>query len=326
MTIKRRVARFSLSILLVWVLCCGSSLADVVDRIVAVVNNDIITQLDLNKATLPYMKKIEAAGYPDDKKQAIVYKLKLDMLNRMIERKLADQEAKRLHLSVSDQEVDRAIENLKQNQLMTQEDLEKALEQDGLTLKEYRENMRQEILRPKLINFSVKSKVIVTDQDVKKYYEKNTTEFSGTKRYHLYNILIKEDPYALTDKNKKLDLIESIKTKLDTGEDFKNLSKEYSEAPNASQSGDLGFFDLETFSQQLQDAISKLNTGEYTQVINTSQGYQLFFIEEIQETGGKTLEQATKEISEKLYNEIAEKKFRSWIESLQEKSYIKIML
>jgi len=326
MIVKKKAAGFILIILSSWLLTCGNSMAFVVDRIVAVVNNDIITQVDLNKAVLPYMKKIDAASYTEEKKKAIVYKLKQDMLNRMIERKLADQEAKRLHLSVSDQQVDKAIENFKKSQLMTQEDLEKALAQDGLTFKEYRENMRQEILRPKLINFRVKSKVIVTDEDIKEYYEKNTSEFAGTRKYHLYNILIKEDTFSVTGKNKKLELIESIKTRIDKGEDFKVLAKQYSEAQNASQGGDLGFFDLETFSQQLQEAISKLKKGEHTKVINTSQGYQLFFIEEIQEVGGKTLEQASEEISKKLYNEIAEKKFRSWIESLQDKAHIKILL
>ncbi len=301
--------------------------ARVIDRIVAVVNDDIITLTELNKAVSPYVDRINSAGYSSEKKKEILYKIKKDMLDRMIDKMLTDQEIKRLHITVTDQEVDNAIERLKQSQSMTQEDLEKALKQNGLTLKEYRERMRREILRPKLINYEIKSKVIVTDQDIKKYYNEHKQKFSGVNKYHLCNICLPVDANASDEiKAEKYKKAEKIKKMLDQGKNFNDLAKKYSEVPNAADGGDLGTFEMGALSGKIRNAVSGLKPGKYTDVILTDQGYQIFYLEDVKTENGKTLDEISTQISKKLYKEKAEKKFKSWLESLKEKSHIKIML
>ncbi len=315
------------SVLCVCFLCSTLSQARVVDRIVAVVNNDIITLTDLNKAVSPYIEKINSAGYSSEKRKEILYKIKKDMLDRMIDQKLTDQEVKRLHITVTDQEVDNAIERFKQAQSMTQEDLEKALKQSGMTLKEYRDKIHQEILRPKLINYEIKSKVIVTDQDIKKYYADHKQEFSGINKYHLCNICIPVDSNASDElKAEQYNKIEKIKKMLDQGKNFRDLAKKYSEVPNASSGGDLGTFEIGALSGKIRDAVSELTPGKYTDVILTDNGYQIFYLEDVKTENGKTFADVSAQISKKLYKEKAEKKFKSWLESLREKSHIKIML
>lgn len=289
--------------------------AEVVDRIVAIVNDDIITLIELNKAIRPYAQKIESAGYTGEKKAKILFKLRTDMLSRMVDRKLTDQEVRKLRLTVTDKEVDAAIERLKQAQMMTQEDLDKALEQDGMDFAQYREKIREEILRPKLINYSVKSKVIVTDGEISDYYKAHAADYAGVREYHLFNILVTQE-----------NLLDTLRTRLADGDDFKALAREFSEAPNAGDGGDLGVFRMETLSDQLKAAIAGLGMGEHTDVIPTDQGYQIFFLESILAPQGQTLDQVKDEIARKLYDEIVEEKFGSWLDSLREKSYIKTML
>ncbi|MBF0209288.1 MAG: SurA N-terminal domain-containing protein [Desulfamplus sp.] len=288
-----------------------------IDRIVAIVNNDVITLLELKDALAPYVAKVEASDYTSDKKKEIVNQLTQDMLSRMIERKLTDQEAKRVKITVSDREVDEAIERLKQSQLMSQDDLEKALKDDGLSFLEYREKIREEILRPKLINYTIKSKVVITDKDIKDYYEKNNQTFSGKRRYFLRNILKKDRDSA-----------DLIKKRLDGGEDFKAVAAAASEAPNADEEGELGFFDWETLSDTIKDAIENLKSGDHTDVISTDQGYQIFYVETIDDNQNLAPLDAevSEAISKKLYNEIVEKKFREWLDDLKKKSHIKLML
>lgn len=305
----------------------GWTSADIVDRIVAIVNNDIITLSELNKALLPYMEKIESATYSGEKKKAILYQLRQDMLNRMIERMLTDQEVEKFNLTVSEKEVDNAIERLKSAQFMTREDLENALAQDGTTFEDYREKIRQEILRPRLINYVIKSKVVVTDDDVKTYYNTHKEEYVGEKKYFLHNILLETPAHTSDEFNRKQHTIAlSIFEKLKKGEDFKTLAIQYSQAPNAGDGGELGLFSLEAISSRISEAIAKLSPGEYTNVISTDRGYQIFFLSKIETIGGKSLEEARDTISTKLYNETVEKKFRIWLDSLREKSHIKIML
>ena len=314
-----------------------SSGVKLIDRIVAVVNNDAITLVELNSAIQPYIEKLESSGYSPEKKNDIVYKLTGDMLNRMIERKLTDQEAKRVKITVSDKEVDNAIERLKQSQLMSQEELEKAIKDDGLSFADYREKIREEILRPKLINQSIKSKVVITDSDIKKYYEEHNQNFSGKKRYYLRNILLTSPDYSGsvdksgengsdTDREELKRRAEKIKQRLDAGEDFKTIATAESQAPNAPEGGDLGFFDWDILSDTIRNAVEPLKAGQHTGVIATDQGYQIFYVENIESQNLTSLDDVSKEISKKLYDDIVEKKFREWLDDLKKKSHIKIML
>lgn len=294
---------------------CGNVYAEIVDRIVAIVNEDIITLTELNAALRPYVDKIDSAGYTGDQKEKILFKLRTDMLSRMVDRKLTDQEVKKFNITVTDKEVDAAIERLKQAQLMTQEDLEAALEKDGMTFADYREKMRLEIMRPKLINYSVKSKVIVTDKEVADYYAEHQAEYAGVRKFRISNILVPEKRAA-----------EAVWNRLEKGEDFKTLAGELSKAPNAAEGGALGSFALETLSDQLKNTIGKLTPGQYTNVIPTDQGFQIFFLNEIVESKGNALDEVKDEIQKKLYDSIVEEKFNSWLESLRAKSLIKTML
>ena len=303
------------SLIIISVSFCGSISADVIDRIVAIVDNDIVTLVQLNKETSPYMKNIESSEYSGDKKKEAIQTINKKILNALIDRSLTQQEAKKYHLDVSVVEIDNAVENVKESKSITQEEFEKALEQEGLTLKDYRENIKKQILQAKLINHAVKSKVIITESEIKKVYEDSTKKYSGKKKYHLRNILIKNE-----------DEIKEIKKKLDKNKDFSSLAKEYSIASNASDGGDLGTFDINNFSISIKDSISKLNKGDYTDVMQTTQGFQIFYVEDIVVEGVKTFQEAYDAIHASLYNEQVEKRFKTWLESLKEKAHIKIML
>jgi len=309
------------------ILFCLISLcaAEVVDRIVAIVNDEVITLTELNQELLPYVEKINRSDYPREKKDKIVYQLKQDMLDRMIDRMLTDQEVARIGITVSENEVDTAIERLKQSQFMTQEDLEKALAHDGVTYQEYREKIHQEILRPKLINYSVKSKVVVTDTDIEAYYHDHKALYTAKKKYHLYNILISFDRSG-GSKSALFEKAQKIREMLDRGDSFKELAETYSQAPNASEGGDLGILEADHLSDTLKQKISKLKEKEYSDVIETEQGFQLFYVEDIQSAGVKKFEDVKEEIAKTLYDEIVEKKFNSWLDSLRENSHIKKML
>ena len=126
----------------------------------------------------------------------------------------------------------------------------------------------------------------------------------------------------MKDKSK----IDEVKKKLDGKEDFSALAKQYSMAPNAPDGGDLGTFDVTSFSVGIKDSISLLKKGEYTDVIQTPQGFQIFYAVEIEQGNNKTFEQVRDEIQESLYQEQVKEKFETWLESLKKKAHIKILL
>ena len=315
MKMKKRINWSILFLMMIyWIFSCSVS-AEVIDKIVAIVDSDIITLVELNKETSVYRNKIEAEAHSDDKKQKMVQEINVKVLNALIDNSLTQQEAIKYRISVSDNAVDNVVKNMMESRSMSLEQLEKALDNDGLTLTEYRKNIKKQILRNKLINHAVKSKVVVLESDIKSYYENHKEDYSGQKKYYLRNILINKE-----------DKIQEISSQLDAKKDFKELAKQYSIAPNAKDGGDLGLFDIQNFPDNIKTEIAKLKKGQFTDIIITPQGFQIFYIEDIVFDGGKTYDQARDEIHKILYNAQVEKKFKTWLESLKQNAHIEIML
>jgi len=288
--------------------------AQVVDRIIAIVDSDIITLVDLNRETASYRKKIEKSPYPESRKLEMIEKVNMDMLNIMIDHSLTRQEAEKFGITVSDEEVETAVDNMRESRSLSQKAFGKALKNEGFTLSEYQKKIKKQILQTRLINHAVKSKVIILESDIKNYYQSHGEKYSGIKKYYLRNILL--------DNREKM---EQIRGEIKGKDDFIRFAQNYSMAPNAQDGGDLGLFDITDFPSELKDEISKLSRDQFTQVISTARGFQIFYIEDIVLEGGKTIEQAHDEIYTILYNQSVEKKFITWLDSLKKKAHIKIM-
>ena len=303
-----------------------SQSAEIVDRIVAVVNDDIITLSELNQSIKPYEDKIHALGYPEEKEREMRFKVREGVLNQLIDKKIEDQQIKRSNIKISEEQIDQTIERIKEKNFFTDEDLRLALAKDGLTMEAYRNKIKEEILRTRLINFEVKSKIVITGEDIAAYYEKHQDTYGGKQKYHLRNILIRIPTFA--DENKKLEIrakIDEILKKLKAGQSFETMARNYSDPSTAAEGGDLGLFELDSLSPQLQKTIKGMKPGEFTPVLETDQGYQIFFLQEILETPGKSFEDVSPEIGRILFGENADKKYQEWIEGLRKRSAIKII-
>ncbi len=316
-----------------WIFCLFGLLpipkdgyAEIVDRIVAVVNDDIITLFELNQSLKPYAERIMQSGFSPEKEQQMLYKVREDILNQLIEQKIEAQEIKLSNITVSEKEIDNTIERIKEVNFYTDENLRAALDNEGITMETYRQRLKEQMLRTRLVNLKVKSKIVITNEDIKSYYEKHQDKYGGKKKYHLRNIIIKVPLFADNEEKLKIQKrMEAVLEQLAAGESFEALAAMYSESSLADQGGYLGEFELEALSPQLQQAIKDMTAGEYTQVLDTDQGYQIFFIDDVETTPGKTLEEVSPEIERILFNEVVNQKFREWIEDLRKQSHIKVI-
>jgi len=300
--------------------------AQVVDRIVAIVNDDIITLYDLNQAFTPYANRIKALGYSADRERQMLFKIREDVLNQLIDQKIEDQEIKRFNIYISEKEIDNAIERIKETNFFTDEDIRSALATDGLTMEDYREKIREQILRSKLINIQVKSKIVITEEDIKAYYKNHQDVYSGKKKYYLRNIIMRVPSHATEKEKLKIkSKMEIVLDQLKAGQPFDKMAQLYSESPQASNGGDIGLFTLDQLSPVLQNVIKKTEPGNFTSIIDTDQGYQIFFVQKTVNTSGRSLKEVSSDIERKLYDEIINKKFKAWIEDLRKKSVIKII-
>lgn len=299
---------------------------EIVDRVVAVVNDEIILLSELNQALDPFAKKLGQYEYSQQQKQQLSYKLREEILNQLINERLTDQQIKKNGIEISSAEVDASIEQMKQTNRLTDEALRKALSEQGITMEEFREKIREQILRTKLVSREVKSKIVITKEDIKRFYEKEYGKYAEIKKYHLRSILMQVPSKATVQEKMTIEnKMRAIHEKLEQGENFEELAKTHSHPSLAPSGGYLGAFTLETIAPKIRDTIVDLKAGEFTEILDTDQGYQIFFLDKIEVDKGKSLEEVSGEIEEKLYKEIVDEKFNTWLQELRNRSHIKII-
>jgi peptidyl-prolyl cis-trans isomerase SurA len=298
----------------------------VVDRIVAVVNDEIITLFDLNLAFQPFAENIRALGYSPEKERETLFKLRSDLLSQLINQKLTGQETKRNNITISEQEIDRAIERIKESRFYTDEDLRAGLAKQGLTMEEYRKVLKEQLLRNKLVNREVKSKIVITEVDIKNYYESHVENYRGEKKYHLWNIFIRIS--ALADgpeKQNALEKMEAVLVRLKQGQPFESFAVTNPGSPSTPAGADLGLYRLDELSSQLQDVVKNMRTGEFSSILETDNGYQIIYVQKILETESKSFSEVKPEIRDILYNQAVDDKYQAWLNELRKKSHIKII-
>ena len=315
----------------VWVLvftatATASAASEVLDRIVAVVNEDIILLSELEERMEPYAQRIRQQGFDLNKERRMLFDVRDEMLNRLVDEKLTDQEIQRNDIQVDEAEIDNTIERIKATNTFTDEDLRRFLEQDQMTMEQYRENIKEQVLRTRLVNYQVKSKIVITEEEIRAYYDDHPEIYGGKLRYHLRNILMRVPDFASdAEKQTISQRMQQIESRIQAGESFADLARSYSQSPAAADGGDIGEFTKETLSPKIQEAVDGLIPGQATGVLDTDQGFQLFYVEAISRTEGKPLDSVREEIHQKLFAEVVDKKFLSWLEDLRSQSHIKII-
>jgi peptidyl-prolyl cis-trans isomerase SurA len=324
-----KVRRMLTVIAWVWLLIATASTgslqaqeSEVVDRIVAVVNSDIVTLYDLNRAFKPFEANIKALRYPPEKERQTLFQVRSDLLNQLIDSQLADQQIKRYQISVTQKEIDSTIERLKEARSFTDEQLREGLAAQGLTMEEYRKEIESQILRTKLVNREVKSKIVITQEDIKAYYEKHKEKYAGNRKYYLWNIFTKASEY---EKDAALKEMQTVEAKLKQGTSFEALVKQLNKSSSPAKGTDLGLYRREELSTQLQKVVENLKAGEYSQVLETNFGYQIIYVQDIRETPSKPLEELEADIKQTLYNEYVDNRYQEWLGELRARSYIKII-
>ena len=325
---RRRMLAVVLAVLGCWMWSASAPAeTDLVDRIVAIVNDDVITLYDLEQALKPYRQQIKELGYSQDQERRMLFKLREDLLNQLIDEKLTDQEVRKYKISVSEAEVDRFLENIKKTSSYTDEQLQEELAREGMTLDEYRKRIKERMLRMQLLNREVKSKIVITEEDVRAYYDAHRDQYAGQKKYHLKHIIIRVS--AGSDSGQReaaLQKIRLIQERLKAGESFESLADRYSDPELTLKGGELGVFAFDSLAPQVQDAIDGLAAGGISPVVESENGFQIFLVAGIESTPGRTLEEASAEIENKLAEEVVDTHFSQWLENLRSSSHIKVIL
>lgn len=300
--------------------------ARVVDRIVAVVNDEVITLSELDSAVEPYLRNIPESE-DEENRQKIIAETRSAILNKLINDILLRQEAKRLGLVVKEEDVAKTTKDMISSRNISMEDLEKALAKEGTSLEAYKKEIEEHLLKMKLIGVCVKSKISVTDEEIGAYYRKHRSDYEGRQEVRIKQILIVVPEGSGQQERRKLKAKAGmIYKRLIEGEPFELLASRYSDGPSARTGGDLGFIEKGVMFPSVDKVAFSLKNGEVSDVIESPVGFHIIKVTDRRGAGVKSLELVREEIREKISNTKVEKKFFEWIEELRKKSYIEIRL
>lgn len=318
----------ALLVLFCLVMAAGTavSAAETVDRIVAIVNDDIIRLKELESAMNSATQQMRAGGSPARSMPGDLQGRRNEVLNHLINRTLADQVIEAEGISVSSAEIDQAIDRMRSMNDLTEEELKRSLKMNGLDMETYREEIRRQILQSKLVNRKVKSSIVITDADIREYYENHPEKYREKTKYRLKNIFMGLDESAGDNERETIrQRMAEAMAELENGKPFEAVAEKYSEGSNASKGGELGAFSLDELQEELQPAIKNLSAGETSPIVETEQGFQIFYLEEMVKPPGESLEKVSGDIRKLLYDKAVDKKFQEWIKNLRKDAHIKII-
>ncbi|NOX80558.1 MAG: hypothetical protein GXP57_05635 [Deltaproteobacteria bacterium] len=327
-----RLQRYWLAALVLFLILRGTAVADVVDRVVAIVNNDVITLSEVNEEGKPLFQRI-AEQVPAAELQAALQQARRSVIQKLIEKKIMQEEAKKKHITVSDDEVNKAIERILARNHTTMKQLKIQLAAMGMTEKQYRENLRSQILSSKLINYEIRSKIIVPEDKILDYYDTHYTKHIGEGDYYILQIGCswKKDLGAAELKAAKAAArkkIEHVRSLAVAGQDFKELARQYSDLPSAADGGDIGIFKKDEMAPYMRDAVTSIKPGEISRICETPDGYQIFKVLSSKE--GKIITKAPfksvkDDIYQTLYQQEMQVRLKQWLTKMQNQAYIKIL-
>jgi peptidyl-prolyl cis-trans isomerase SurA len=300
--------------------------AEITDRIIAIVNGDVITLMELNNTFEPYRKKIEES-YRGPDKEKIIEDNRLMMLNKMIENILIDQEAKKTGLIVKDEEVMETITNLLARKKYTMEDLLNNLAQENSTFEAHKKDVKEHLLRMKLVRHELKSKIMITEEEIGEYYRQNRENYEGKEAVRLKQILLIFPRGA--DEKVKTNLrteVDAIFARLQKGDSFDALASRYSQGPAAAAGGDIGFVEKGSMQSVVESAAFSLKKDEVSGVIESPIGFHIIKLIDKRGAGIKPIESVREEIKAKIEEDKWDKKYLEWIKELRKKSVIEIKL
>ncbi len=316
------------SVLPVVALLLGSGAsAELVDRVAAVVNSDIITLTEVEKRAAPELALLADTNAKDKATQR--NRIIREALDQLVADRLVDWQLKEQHVEVTDQEVEVAAESVKTQNGFDQQKLEDALRAQNMTLASWKNDvLRKQLARYKLIKSKVEGKVKVSDEDVKSEYQKWVRMESSDAEIHARHILLKVDAAAPPEEVEKAR--QRAKKITDEarqpGVDFTELAKKKGEGASAQEGGDLGFFRRGVMLEEFEKVAFALKPGEISDPVRTSYGWHVIKVEERRAVPMKSYQEMEASLREKLRTAQMEKASDSYIQELKQSAVVDLKI
>ncbi|MFZ4403264.1 MAG: peptidylprolyl isomerase [Pseudobdellovibrionaceae bacterium] len=299
-----------------------STQAEVVERIVAIVNSEVVLESDFQNLK----NSIHKPGLVDE---TLINKPLADLksnrklqLDYLIHEKLIEAEIKRLNLSVTTDRVDQEIKELAKKNSISQEEMLLAIKSQGVTIAEYRDFLKNKIEKQSLIDSEIISKLKVSDEEaLNEYIKKNPNAKSSVDEYSISHIFFNPKKGGAKGASERA---EKVLSDLKQGKSFESLAESYSEDSNFSASGFFGTFKSGEFLKEFEEAVINLKPNETSQVIKSKKGFHILKLLSKKVISDSNFEKQKNNIKSELLEVKFKQQFNLWLQIKKEEAFIKI--
>jgi peptidyl-prolyl cis-trans isomerase SurA len=291
-----------------------------VERIIARINNKIITQRQFDKQRDTLHAKL-AQQYSGQQLEQEFDQQSKNLLRDMIDQDLIVQKANDDDINVDTDVIKHLDEIRQQYHLKSLQDLQDAVEKDGMNWEDFKDQIKKQLQMQKVIAQEVGSRIMLTRADARKYFDAHKNDFDSPPGVHLAEIMISSEKHTPAEAEK---LAKKAQTEIQNGSRFSDVAKELSDSSSAKEGGDVGFFKQGTISDAIAKDIAKVDVGEVTPIIKTQYGYMIFKVLEKRTGQHPSFDQIADQVMNYLYDQKVQEGLRPFLTKLRNESSIRL--
>jgi peptidyl-prolyl cis-trans isomerase SurA len=299
----------------------------VLEEIVARVNNDVITREDLEHArqAMENEAREDCQNCNADQLRVQIAAKDKNLLRDLIDQSLLVQRAKDAGINVDTEVIKRLDAIRQQYKLPDMEALESEVTKTGQGFEDFKGQIRDQLLTQELMRKEVGGRIIISHEDVEKYYNEHKSEFVRPETVVLREIFVSTEGKSGADIPALRKKADSLRDRvLKNGDDFGEMAKHFSDSSTAPQSGELGAFERSQLDPKVAEKVFALDRGGMTDVIETKTGFEILEVQERYQAGEQPLDKVEGEITNRLYDQRMEPAMRTYLTTLREDSYVQI--
>lgn len=298
----------------------------VLDRVAAVVNGDPVTLSELQERAGLEWRHVQSMQPGQERDQARVRVLRA-ALDQVVSERLLEAQAKELSVEATDAQVDAAIDDIKRKNQLNDEQLDRALDEQGLDRSSFRRQLKRDIEAFRILEMKVKTRIKVTDEDVRSWYQAHPNEFAGEERVRARHIFLPVPAEATPAQEAAVRAQgEIIRNRLLAGEDFATVARQVSKGPSAAEGGDLGFLKRGTIQPELEKVVFSLQENQISGLIRTKPGFHIIKVEERKAAGRQPFDAVKDSIRDRLVGERVETQRSQYLAELRKDAVIDVRL
>ncbi|RQD65576.1 SurA N-terminal domain-containing protein [Desulfonatronovibrio magnus] len=289
--------------------------ASLVNRVVALVDGKSITLFELDarmRHLIGLFDDVDISQIPESQ----LRQTQQQVLQQMINDLLLKQEAEKFGIEVTQREISNHIEQIKIENNFTKEQFEQTLRQQGLTREVFEDQIKDSIIRQRVLSMMVRRKIVVTQDEIKAYYQNNIDQFAQEKQVHLKVILVPTKGHA-----------QRVREEIMAGRmDFNSAAQEFSQGPNADEGGDLGFVAWNRLASDWRNALTGMTQGDISQAFEVRGAGALLKLVEGKSGGSIPMEEVKDDIREIIFDTKLDTRYDEYIQGLRSNAVIDIRL